>query len=520
MIFNKSRLIAAITLLMSVAFTANVAWSQSNAEGPAFPLADHINQSDINNLPLKEVIRSGGKLFSAEYNKYDGVGANLSLDPEVSVRFTRYPRMDLPGFAANPTRISGPNAQSCTSCHNIPFDGAAGDAGANEIRDPHRTGDPTKYIQRNPLHLFGSGALQLLAEQVTRELASIRDAALVEAQTKGQAVTVDLLTSNNVSYGKLTANPSGTVDTSAVEGIDADLILRPYLWKGGFVTFLRPLVALGMDLELGIQAEEAVGPLDLDFDGVANELSVGDATAATAYVATLPRPVTKLELSRYLGGKHRLSRSEKMSIKRGKKLFGELGCTGCHRPAMKLQDPVFREPSPNPEHRYPILFTGQDPVDVGLDPDNPLEIDLSTNPQIGKIKNNEGCKKLGRYWPKISHCFMQYESTRDGAIVVSLYGDLKRHDMGPGLAEAVDDIGTGNSVWKTRELWGVGNTGPWLHDGRATTLDEAILWHGGEAMQARNNYNDLLQEQKNDVVSFLKNLVLHYPNPYHRIAKH
>ena len=115
---------------------------------------------------------------------------------------------------------------------------------------------------------------------------------------------------------------------------------------------------------------------------------------------------------------------------------------------------------------------------------------------------------------------MQYESTRDGAIVVSLYGDLKRHDMGPGLAEAVDDIGTGNSVWKTRELWGVGNTGPWLHDGRATTLDEAILWHGGEAMQARNNYNDLLQEQKNDVVSFLKNLVLHYPNPYHRIAKH
>jgi CxxC motif-containing protein (DUF1111 family) len=100
------------------------------------------------------------------------------------------------------------------------------------------------------------------------------------------------------------------------------------------------------------------------------------------------------------------------------------------------------------------------------------------------------------------------ESDGRGGALVRLFGDLKRHDMGPGLAESIDEEGTGASVWRTRELWGVGSTGPWLHDGRAATLRDAILFHGGEAQESRDRFAALRRSEQSQVVKFLQNLVL------------
>jgi CxxC motif-containing protein (DUF1111 family) len=63
---------------------------------------------------------------------------------------------------------------------------------------------------------------------------------------------------------------------------------------------------------------------------------------------------------------------------------------------------------------------------------------------------------------------------------VALFGDLKRHNMGPGLAEPIDEVGTGASVFLTENLWGVSSTAPYRDDGRATTFTEAILEHGAK----------------------------------------
>ena len=60
--------------------------------------------------------------------------------------------------------------------------------------------------------------------------------------------------------------------------------------------------------------------------------------------------------------------------------------------------------------------------------------------------------------------------------------------------------------WRTPPLWGVADTAPYLHDGRAETLDEAILWHGGEAESSRNLYSDLSRESKDAVLAFLSSL--------------
>ena len=85
-----------------------------------------------------------------------------------------------------------------------------------------------------------------------------------------------------------------------------------------------------------------------------------------------------------------------------------------------------------------------------------------------------------------------------------LFADLKRHDMGPRLAESAGS--PLDRFFTTARLWGVADTAPYLHDGRATTLTEAILWHGGEAEDARQAFADLSDSGKRDLLSFLRTL--------------
>ena len=91
-----------------------------------------------------------------------------------------------------------------------------------------------------------------------------------------------------------------------------------------------------------------------------------------------------------------------------------------------------------------------------------------------------------------------------GGVHVPLYSDLKRHDMGPGLAEsACFDL---DPLFITARLWGVADTAPYLHDGRATTLTQAILYHRGEAQQARDKFDALTGQDRVKVLEFLRSL--------------
>ena len=88
-----------------------------------------------------------------------------------------------------------------------------------------------------------------------------------------------------------------------------------------------------------------------------------------------------------------------------------------------------------------------------------------------------------------------------------MFSDLKRHDIGETLAEAFhgadDQL---NHEFITAKLWGVADTAPYLHDGRALTLHEAIMLHGGEAQTERDEYEALSVEQKNELLAFLRTL--------------
>jgi CxxC motif-containing protein (DUF1111 family) len=92
------------------------------------------------------------------------------------------------------------------------------------------------------------------------------------------------------------------------------------------------------------------------------------------------------------------------------------------------------------------------------------------------------------------------------------YTDLLLHDMGEGLADHRPDYLANGREWKTRPLWGIGLTQRvnghthFLHDGRARNLEEAILWHGGEAQDAQQKYKQLNQKDRARLLRFLESL--------------
>lgn len=95
---------------------------------------------------------------------------------------------------------------------------------------------------------------------------------------------------------------------------------------------------------------------------------------------------------------------------------------------------------------------------------------------------------------------------------ISPYSDLLLHDMGEGLADHRPEGAANGKEWRTAPLWGIGLTEKtnghhyYLHDGRARTVQQAILWHGGEAKQARDRYIQLNQQQRQQLLNFLGSL--------------
>lgn len=95
---------------------------------------------------------------------------------------------------------------------------------------------------------------------------------------------------------------------------------------------------------------------------------------------------------------------------------------------------------------------------------------------------------------------------------IAPYTDLLLHDMGEGLADGFT-IGMANGQeWRTPPLWGIGRTTEvsggafFLHDGRARGLEEAILWHGGEAISAQQNFRQMAPEERQALLTFLSSL--------------
>ena len=95
---------------------------------------------------------------------------------------------------------------------------------------------------------------------------------------------------------------------------------------------------------------------------------------------------------------------------------------------------------------------------------------------------------------------------------ISPHTDLLLHDMGPGLADDRPDFVATGSEWRTPPLWGLGLVPVvngdrfMLHDGRARSFDEAIMWHGGEGQDAADAFASLEKNERAELIAYLEAL--------------
>ena len=223
-------------------------------------------------------------------------------------------------------------------------------------------------------------------------------------------------------------------------------------WRGQAAT-LRDFVLTACAVELGLQNdghEQARNPLEHRHSGRGNDLTKDQCDALIAFVASLPAPRQLPPANEYDARLHN----------HGAKLFESTGCTACH--------------------------------------------------------------------------------VRDVGEVAGIYSDLLLHDMGAGLEDPVPAFPEGRSTrigsssgssayyggpgeifadtpprlrreWRTPPLWGLRDSGPYLHDGRAATIEQAISAHGGEAENAARKYAGLDFQQRSHLVLFLKSLAAPEP---------
>jgi cytochrome c peroxidase len=436
-------------------------------EGPALgPLEGRITQDQIksDSLSLHDIRSAGLKIFATPFNHYDGYGEG-QLDFS-NLDHTSPGNRPMLGDNGTMLRVNGLDTQSCLECHNqisastVPMTfGIGGAGGINatalfqarffDVEDTAGNGFAAFDGRAiNPPALFGLGGVQLLAKEMTIDLQRLK--AIATSSPAGSQI--DLI-SKGVYFGYLITYGSGDVDTSHIQGVDDDLIVRPFGRKGEFPS-IRSFDIEATQFHMGIQPVEVVGEyIDADRDGVMNELLPGEISALEIFLSTMDRPQQKKA--------GRLAQQ-------GFEFFQEIGCAQCHRPKMQT------------ESRY----LGFSYPEISSDPQKNVfyRVDLSRAPsRFGKNESN--------------------------GIVVELFSDLKRHNMGPNLAESFHRADNKrNAEFITAKLWGVADTSPYLHDGRALTLHEAIRFHGGEAQSARDQFLALPADNQSAVIAFLKTL--------------
>lgn len=420
--------------------------------------------------PIAVLRPMGEDLFKAKFTTLDGAGRPDATRAIVPTKARRRPAQAF-------QRLAGMDANACSSCHNEPVTGGAGAFTANvfvsegfESADFDTT-DPQFSNERNTVALQGAGLIELLGREMTADLRRQRQNLLSRARTGGKPETGTLET-KGVTFGSLTAYPDGTLDVSMLEGIDDDLTLRPFSQKGVFAS-LRQFTVNAMNDHHGMQANERfgadwTGTPDFDADGHDDEVSPGQISALVAFQAALPAPTRKNDLPN----------DWQEAAAEGEALFGEIGCTSCHRPALPLESLVFQDPGP-----YDTAGTLRQ-----SDVHTPLELDLGTLDWVKALPKDD-----------------------QGRVLVPLFGDLKRHK----IADAGNDT-FGNEllaqrfvardVFITSELWGIGSTAPYGHRGDLTTLNEVILAHGGEADDSRRSYAALPETDRQAIIAFLRSL--------------
>jgi cytochrome c peroxidase len=481
--------------------------AQTKKIGREVAIPRHLQDGEEFEVSTQELIAFGEKLFNAMWTSQEGAGRPLTKGTGNPLSDPSSPLV----FPRNFNRLSGPDTNSCSGCHNKPRIGGGGDIVGNVFvlaqRFDFATFDRTDFIptrgavdemgnpvtlqdisnSRKTVGMFGSGFIEMLARQITADLQFIRD-------NTPPGMTSSLV-SKGISFGSITHNANGTWDTSKVDGISTpslvtsgttppSLAIRPFHQAGNVVS-LRQFTNNAFNHHHGIQSEERFGVgVDADGDGFVNELTRADVTAATIFQATLPVPGQVIPDDPEI----------EAAVANGRKQFSRIGCSHCHIPELPLDNKGWMFTEPNPYNPSGNLRPGDA---------TPLAVDLTSAQLPG---------------PRLKQV--------NGVVWVPAFTDFKLHDctLGAGDAnrEALDmnqnagSVGffAGNGKFITRKLWGIANQHSFGHHGLYTTMREAVLAHAGEALQERVAFQNLSEYDRDSIIEFLKSLQILPPGTH------
>ena len=489
--------------------------AQRSAIGREVAVPTHLQDGQEFSIPLEALLTHGKLLFDARWTEQEGGGRPLTKG---TGRPLADPSRPLSGTRAF-NRISAPDANSCTGCHNAPYSisGGGGDIVTNVFvlgqRFDFMTFDPADTLAtrgavdeagkpvslqdvgdfRATTGMFGAGYLEMLARQMTEELQRTRDSIRL-GETKE-------LVAKGVHFGTLTLKKDGVWDTSKVEGLGRlsllsitksnppTLVVRPWHQASNVVS-LREFSNTAFNQHHGIQSTERFGrDTDPDGDGFTNELTRADVTAVSIWQATLQVP------GRVISRDPEVERA----VLTGERAFERIGCASCHVPRLPLDKRGWIFSEPNPFNPAGNLRSGET---------RDLKVDLSSAllpaPRLGP------------------------DST--GTVWVEAYTDLKLHNIceagEPGEAEPLDQnqsqwstkLMDGNCRFLTKRLWGAANEPPFFHHGLFTTLRKSVLAHSGEAKPSRLAFQALPASERDAVIEFLKTLQVLPPGTKDRIV--
>ena len=411
-------------------------------------------------------IRRGRQLFQRKFTRTQGQGPNEG---------------DGVGDLNTNIAIGAGLADSCALCHGRPR-GSAG-AGGNVVTRPD---------SRDAPHLFGLGLREMLGDEITTDLRAIRDLAIARARQRNTPVTM-MLASKGITYGRITANPDGSLDTSAVSGVDPDLRVKPFFAEGSSFS-IRQFTVGGLHNEMGLEAssdpdilaasrgQRVITPSGMVLDGSQDKIDPPPPPDQENGNEVDPAIVDYLEfyLLNYFKPAHD---AQDGTTDHGRRVFNRIGCGSCHVANLTI------------DHDRRVAD-----VETVYDSTHGIFNSLFATAKTLFYTQDDGS----------GNPVMKLPAGRP-FVVSDIFTDLKRHDLGPSFYERKWD-GTLQTVFMTRPLWGVGSTGPYGHDGRSITLNDVILRHGGEAQAARDSFAALRAEERNALIAFLNSLVLFPPD--------
>ena len=428
----------------------------------------------INRDPYRS-IRRGRQLFQRKFTHLQGQGPN---------------EKDGVGDINTDIAIGAGLSDSCALCHGRPR--GSGGVGGNVVTRPD---------SRDAGHLFGLGLKEMLADEITTDLRNTRDLAIAKALQTHRAVSMKLV-SKGINYGTITANADGSVDTSKVAGVDADLRVKPFFAEGSTIS-IREFVAGALHNEMGMEDStdpdllaastggRVVTPSGMVLDGSKDKISPPPAPDDDGNEID-PALVDHLEfyLLNYFKPGHYIQNTV---TDRGRAVFAKIGCSSCHVSDLTI----------NHDRRVADVETVYDPLHAGCTQDGyslcPFNNMFATATTLYQDVND------GSGYPDLKL------PLGNSFVVKDIFTDFKRHDLGQNFYERNWD-GSIQTTFLTRALWGAGSTGPYGHDGRSITLNDVILRHGMEAKSAHDAFAALNANDQTALITFLNSLVLFPPD--------